>query len=184
MAILSIRLIGDPVLRTQSEPVTDFGAGLRKLIADMEETMHDVDGAGLAAPQIGVNLRIFTYSAGGESGHVVNPVLEVGDEGQEGSEGCLSVPGLGFPTPRREWARVTGLDQDGEPVVVEGTGVLARALQHETDHLNGILYINRLIGDERKDAMRAIRDRGYEGLSASTRQERARNVGSSFRVNS
>ncbi len=184
MAILSIRLIGDPVLRTASEPVTDFGAGLGKLIADMDETMRDVDGAGLAAPQIGVNLRIFTYAVGGESGHVVNPVLEVGDTDQEGSEGCLSVPGLAFPTPRKDWARVTGQNQFGEPIAVEGTGVLARALQHETDHLDGVLYINRLLGDERKEAMRAIRNRGYQGLSASTGQQRARNVGTSFRVNS
>lgn len=184
MAILSIRLIGDPVLRTASEPVTDFDAGLAKLIADMEETMHDVEGAGLAAPQVGVNLRIFTYSAEGQSGHVVNPVLETGEEDQEGSEGCLSIPGLGFPTPRKAWARVTGQDQNGDPVAVEGTGVLARALQHETDHLDGILYVNRLAGPERKEAMRAIRDRGYEQLSSSTRQQRARSVGSSFRVNS
>lgn len=184
MAILGIRLIGDPVLRTVSEPVTDYGAALSKLIADMDDTMRDVDGAGLAAPQIGVNLRIFTYAVDGESGHVVNPVLEVGESDQEGSEGCLSVPGLGFPTPRKEWARVTGQNQFGESIVVEGTGVLARALQHETDHLNGVLYINRLIGSERKEAMRAIRDRNYEGLSTSTIQQRARNVGTSFRVNS
>lgn len=184
MAILSIRLIGDPVLRTASEPVKDFGPGLSKLIADMEETMHDVDGAGLAAPQIGVNLRVFTYEAGGWDGHVVNPVLEVDESDQEGSEGCLSVPGLGFPTPRRDWARVTGQNRHGEPITVEGTGVLARALQHETDHLDGILYINRLVGQERKEAMRAIRDRAYQGLSASTSSQRARNVGSSFRVKS
>lgn len=184
MAILSIRLIGDPVLRTASEPVTDFDRSLAKLIADMDETMRDVEGAGLAAPQVGVNLRIFTYSAEGQSGHVVNPVLETGEEDQEGSEGCLSIPGLGFQTPRKAWARVSGQDQYGGPITVEGTGVLARALQHETDHLDGVLYVNRLTGEDRKEAMRSIRDRGFEQLSSSTHQQRARSVGSSFRVNS
>lgn len=184
MAILSIRLIGDPVLRTPSEPVTEFGPELVKLIADMDETMRDVDGAGLAAPQVGVNLRIFTYAVEDDCGHVVNPVLEVGEQEQDGSEGCLSVPGLGYWTPRKEWSRVRGQDQYGDPVVVEGTGLLARALQHETDHLDGVLYINRLHGNERKAAMRAIRDRRYSDVSASTLRERERNVGSSFGVTS
>lgn len=180
MAILSIRLIGDPVLRTVSETVTEFGPELAKLIADMEETMLDVDGAGLAAPQVGVNLRIFTYHVNGELGHIVNPVLETGDEQQEGSEGCLSVPGLGFPTPRSNRARVTGQDKTGAPLVIEGEGLLARALQHETDHLNGMLYINRLVGAEKAAAMRAIRAADYGRVAERTSSERARTVGSSF----
>lgn len=184
MSILSIRLIGDPVLRTRSEPVVEFGPELMRLIADMDETMRSVDGAGLAAPQVGVNRRIFTYAVGNVFGHVVNPVLEVGEEDQKGSEGCLSVPGLGYATPRKEWARVTGQNQYGEPLVVEGSGLLARALQHETDHLGGVLYINRLVGEERKEAMRAIRDRRYRDVSASTLRQRDINVGTNFRVSS
>ncbi|MBT1002057.1 peptide deformylase [Paenarthrobacter sp. DKR-5] len=180
MAILGIRIIGDPVLRTRSEPVTEFGPELAKLVADMEETMLDVDGAGLAAPQVGVNLRVFTFYVDGKVGHVVNPVLETGDEPQEGSEGCLSVPGLGFPTPRSKWARVSGQDKDGNPVVIEGEGLLARALQHETDHLDGTLYINRLVGDERAAAMKAIRNAKYGQVAERTTSERARTVGSSF----
>jgi peptide deformylase len=180
MAILGIRIIGDPVLGTPSETVTDFGPELERLISNMEETMLDVDGAGLAAPQVGVGLRLFTYNIEGRIGHVVNPVLEVGEEYQEGSEGCLSVPGLGFPTPRRNWARVTGQDKTGAPIVVEGEGLMARALQHETDHLEGMLYINRLAKEERREAMRRIRDLQYNNVAARTVSERAQTVGSSF----
>lgn len=182
MAILTIRIIGDPVLRTPSAPVTTFDSDLARLVADMEETMLDVDGAGLAAPQVGIGLRVFTYSVEGAAGHVVNPVLEVGNEDQDGSEGCLSVPGLGYATPRRNWARVTGQDVTGAPVTVEGEGLLARALQHETDHLDGVLYINRLTGEDRKSAMRSIRDQRYQQVTASTASERAQSVGSSFGV--
>lgn len=180
MAILTIRIIGDPVLGTPSEPVTDFGPALAKLVRDMEETMLDVDGAGLAAPQVGINLRLFTYNINGEIGHVVNPVLEVGEEPQEGAEGCLSVPGLGYPTPRSNWARVTGQDCTGAPVVVEGEGLLARALQHETDHLDGMLYLKRLAAPERREAMRRLRDKTFNDVAARTSAERAGSVGSSF----
>ena len=157
MSVLPIRTIGDPVLRTRAEEVTAFDDALRRLVADMHETMLDVGGVGLAAPQVGVSVRLFTWAVEGGAGHVVNPVLEVGEEPQEGGEGCLSVPGLAYDTPRRNWARVTGLDQHGAPVTVEGTGLLARCLQHETDHLDGRLYVDRLTGAEKRDAMRAIR---------------------------
>ncbi|MGG5751375.1 peptide deformylase [Zafaria sp. Z1313] len=181
MAVLGIRIVGDPVLRTPAEEVTEFGPGLARLVGDMLETMDDVDGAGLAAPQIGVALRVFTYRIGEERGYVVNPVLEVSDELQEpGGEGCLSVPGLGYTTPRRRWARVTGVDVDGAPVVVEGEGLLARCLQHETDHLDGRLYIDRLTGGDKKDALRRIRTSGFNGVAAATVAERARSLGSSF----
>lgn len=180
MPILPIRTIGDPVLRTRASEVVQFDDALRRLVADMTETMLDVGGVGLAAPQVGVSVRLFTWALEGSAGHVVNPVLEVGDEPQEGSEGCLSVPGLGFGTPRRNWARVTGLDQDGHPVTVEGTGLLARCLQHETDHLDGRLYVDRLVGAARKEAMRAIRAADYNGVVSGVAGQRAATVGSSF----
>jgi peptide deformylase len=181
MAILSIRIIGDPVLRTVAEPVTEFGPELAKLVADMMDTMEDVDGAGLAAPQVGVSQRVFTYQVNGERGHIINPVLENSDDYQpDGVEGCLSVPGLGFPVRRRRRTRVTGVDQDGQPVTVEGEGMLARAFQHETDHLDGILYVDRLEGEDRKNALRAIRNAGYEAVTERTTSQRARTVGSSF----
>lgn len=181
MAVLQIRIVGDPVLRSPAENVTVFGPELARLVADMEETMRDVQGAGLAAPQVGVGLRVFTYDIDGHAGYVVNPVIEVSDERQPlGSEGCLSVPGLGYETPRPEWARVTGVDVNGDPVEVEGTGMLARCLQHECDHLDGRLYIDRLAGEQRKDAMRSIRAAEFNRVSGSTVASRAARVGSSF----
>jgi len=180
MSVLPIRTIGDPVLRTRAQEVTEFDDALRRLVADMHETMLDVGGVGLAAPQVGVSLRVFTWAVEGSEGHVVNPVLEVGEEPQQGGEGCLSVPGLGSETPRRNWARVVGVDRDGAPVVVEGTGLLARCLQHETDHLDGRLYVDRLAGDAKKEAMRAIRAAGYNGVVSGVAGQRATSVGSSF----
>lgn len=181
MAILNIRIIGDPVLRTRAEEVTDFGPELAKLVADMEETMEDVDGAGLAAPQVGVSLRVFTYRIDGQAGHIVNPVLELSEDLQPDQvEGCLSIPGLGFPVPRARWTRVSGQDKSGNPVVIEGEGMLARCFQHETDHLDGILYIDRLKGEDRKAALRAIRNSDYDAVAGRTTAERARSVGSSF----
>ncbi len=181
MAILTIRTLGDPVLRTRAEDVTDFGPELAKLVADMEETMEDVDGAGLAAPQVGVSLRVFTYRVDGQAGHVVNPVLELSDDLQpDHLEGCLSIPGLGYQTPRFRWARVTGQDLHGNPISIEGEGMLARCFQHETDHLNGSLYIDRLEGEPRKEALRAIRQREYDAMADRTAAQRAQSVGSSF----
>ncbi|MFI8598073.1 peptide deformylase [Rothia koreensis] len=183
MTVLSVRTIGDPVLRTVCEPVTEFDADLSRLIDDMVETMFDIDGVGLAGPQVGVSLRLFTYGIegpDGEVGHVINPVLEIGEEPQEGGEGCLSVPGLSGETPRRNWARVTGVDRDNRPVEVEAEGLLARCLQHETDHLDGRLYIDRMVGEERKKAMRAIRAADYNDVSAGVQRQRAGNVSSGF----
>lgn len=181
MAVLSIRIIGDPILRTPAAEVTQFGPELARLVADMVQTMDDVHGAGLAAPQVGVSLRVFTFRIGDASGYVVNPVLEVGAELEpEEPEGCLSIPGLGYPVPRISWARVTGLDLDGEPVEYEGTGMLARCFQHETDHLNGALYIDRLVGEHRKAAMRAIRSSNYSSVADQTTRERSESIGSSF----
>ncbi|MDJ0314671.1 peptide deformylase [Arthrobacter sp. H35-D1] len=181
MAILSIRIIGDPVLRTVAEDVTVFGPELAKLIEDMHETMLDVRGAGLAGPQIGVNKRLFTYSVDGAEGHIVNPILVASDDFAPAEpEGCLSVPGMGFTLARYRWVRITGVDMHGAPIDLEATGTLAKCFQHETDHLNGKLYVDRLEGEDRKEALRAIRMANYHDVTAGTVAKRARTVGSAF----
>ncbi|CAN7412535.1 peptide deformylase [Terrabacter sp. LjRoot27] len=157
MSIKDIRLFGDPVLRTAAAEVTDFDKQLRVLVKDLEDTMLDAPGAGLAAPQIGVGLRVFTYWVDGVLGHLVNPVLDLSDEEQDGPEGCLSIPGLAFDTRRALSVVAKGQNMWGEPVVLEGTQLLARCVQHETDHLDGILFLDRLDPEARREAMRAIR---------------------------
>ena len=157
MAVRRIRLWGDPVLRTPAEPVTDFGSDLDRLVQDLLDTVDAPGRAGLAAPQIGVSLRAFSFNVAGSLGYVVNPRLELSEDQQGGDEGCLSIPGLWFPTARAERAVVHGVDRHGDAVSVEGTGLLARCLQHEADHLDGILFVERLQGEQRKDALRAIR---------------------------
>ncbi len=144
MAIKPIRLFGDPVLRTPAVPVTDFDKELRVLVKDLQETLMDAPGAGLAAPQIGVGLRVFTYYVDGVLGHLINPSLDLSDELQDGEEGCLSFPGIYYDTPRALRVVAKGFDQHGEPVTIEGSELLARAIQHETDHLHGILFIDRM----------------------------------------
>ena len=166
MAIQPIRLFGDPVLRTKAEPVVDFDKELRQLVKDLEETMLDAPGTGLAAPQIGVGLRVFTYHVDGVLGHLVNPRLDLSDEEQFGEEGCLSIPGLAYDCRRAMRVVAKGFDQHGEPITVEGSELLARAVQHETDHLDGILFIDRLDREARKEAMRLIRDSDWFGQSA------------------
>ncbi|MDP9822868.1 peptide deformylase [Nocardioides massiliensis] len=163
MAIQPIRLFGDPVLRTPATPVVDFDKELRTLVSDLVDTMHEAGGAGLAAPQIGVGLRVFTWYVDGEVGHLVNPDLTLSEETQHGQEGCLSIPGLGFDCTRALSVVARGFDMHGEPVVVEGSQLLARAIQHETDHLDGILFVDRLDVATRKEAMRAIREAEWFG---------------------
>jgi peptide deformylase len=161
-----IRLFGDPVLTMPAEAVTTFDKELRVLVKDLTETMQDAPGLGLAAPQIGVSLRVFTFDVDDEVGHLINPVLRVvGDEDQDGDEGCLSFPGLTFPTVRRQHVVATGLNMHGEPVVIDGSDLLARCIQHEVDHLDGILFIDRLDKAQRKAAMRAIREAEWSGLT-------------------
>ncbi|MFM9099427.1 MAG: peptide deformylase [Actinomycetota bacterium] len=157
MSIQPIRYFGDPVLTTPASEVVDFDKELRRLVEDLTETMIDAPGAGLAAPQIGVPLRVFVWDVDEQLGHLVNPSLDLSEEMQEGEEGCLSFPELRYDTPRAMRAVAKGFNMYGEPVVVEGTAFLARALQHETDHLNGVLFIDRLPSDLRKQAMRDIR---------------------------
>ena len=157
MTVRPIRLFGDPVLRTPAEPVTDFDDEVRRLVADLEDTVREPGRAGVAAPQIGVSLRAFSYNVAGQVGHLINPVLSGFDGEQDDEEACLSLPGLGFPTKRAMSVTARGFDQHGEPLIIHGTGFLARALQHETDHLAGTLYIDTLKGDVRRQALRELR---------------------------
>ena len=168
MAIQPIRLFGDPVLRKPAIEVVDFDKELRRLVQDLTDTMMDAPGAGLAAPQLGVGLRVFTWYVDGELGHLVNPSLDLSEEIQDGPEGCLSLPDLTFDCQRALSVVAVGYDMHGEPVAIEGSDLLARAIQHETDHLDGILFIDRLDADARKAAMREIRESEWFGLEKPT----------------
>ena len=155
----SIRLFGDPVLRTPCDAIHRFDDALVSLVADLEQTVSLPGRAGLAASQIGVGLRVFAYNVDGQVGHLVNPVIEAIEGEQEDEEGCLSIPGLWYPLRRAQYARASGVDRLGQPVVVQGEGLLARCIQHEVDHLNGRLFVDRLSGNVRKQAMRDLRER-------------------------
>jgi peptide deformylase len=158
VSVKPIRLFGDPVLRMTAQPVTTFDLELRNLVRDLTETMQDAPGAGLAAPQLGVSLRVFTYHVEGELGHLINPDLTLSDEEQDGPEGCLSLPGLLYDCKRAHGVVARGFNMYGDPVTIEGTERLARCIQHETDHLDGIIFIDRLDTEQRKAAMKAIRE--------------------------
>ena len=170
MSIQEIRFFGDPVLTTPASPVVDFDKELRVLVKDLTDTMLDAPGAGLAAPQIGVPLRVFVWDVDEALGHLINPVLDLSEEMQDGEEGCLSFPELRYETPRAMRAVAKGFNMYGEPVVVEGTEFLARALQHETDHLNGILFIDKLSAENRKLAMKEIRESEWFNLASEKGQ--------------
>ena len=158
MTVREIRLYGDPVLRTSSALVTDFSAA-KGLIQDLLDTTALPGRAGVAAPQIGVNLRAFSFHVNGELGYLINPnIVEMRGEKLLLEEGCLSVPGLWHKTPRFEEVVAAGVDLDGNPVRIEAQGLLAQALQHECDHLEGMVYLDRLLPDERKLAMRMLRE--------------------------
>jgi peptide deformylase len=158
-----IRYLGDPVLRTVCDPVTTFDTALKRLVDDMFASMYEARGVGLAANQIGVSLRVFVYDCADDEGerhvgHIVNPTLVVADgELVVDEEGCLSVPGRHYPTPRHAHAAVEGVDVEGGPVRIDGTGEFARCLQHETGHLDGKVYIDMLSGETRRAALRALR---------------------------
>jgi peptide deformylase len=158
MAMRRIRTIGDPVLRTPCDPITVIDDHVRSLVDDLLETVDHEGRAGLSANQIGVGLRAFSWNIDNEIGYVLNPrVVELSAECQDGGEGCLSVPGLWYPTRRAWYARVVGEDLDRNELVLEGTGLMGRCLQHETDHLDGRLYLDRLDRATHKEAVRAIR---------------------------
>lgn len=172
MAIRPIRLFGDPVLRTAADPVTDFDKEIRSLVTDLTDTMLDAPGAGLAAPQIGVGLRVFTWHVEGELGHLINPELSLSTETQDGEEGCLSLPGLSIDCLRALSVVATGYNMHGDPVTIEGSNLLARAIQHETDHLDGVLFIDRLDPASRKEAMRTIRTSDWFTAGITVRESR------------
>lgn len=160
MAMREIRVTGDPVLRTPCDPITEIDDKVRTLVEDLLETVDYEGRAGLAAPQIGVSLRAFSWNIDGDIGYILNPVItENSDELQElGEEGCLSVPGLWYPCERPAFARAEGTDLDGNVVVVEGEEIWARLINHECDHLDGKLYLDRLEKGVRKKAMRELRE--------------------------
>ena len=168
MAVQPIRLFGDPVLTTPAVEVVDYDKELRRLVEDLTDTMRDAPGAGLAAPQIGVGLRVFTWYVDGELGHLVNPDLSPSEEEQDGPEGCLSIPEITFDCKRAMSVVARGWNMHGDPVTIEGSELLARAIQHETDHLDGILFIDRLDRETRRLAMKAIREAEWFGQTAPT----------------
>ena len=179
MAVVPIRIVGDPVLHNATSPVPvgddcSLPDDIAALIANLYDTMDAANGVGLAAHQIGVAKRVFVFDCADERGRVtrrrgvvVNPVLETSEvpetmpDPDDDDEGCLSVPGESFPTGRADWARVTGLDADGSPITLEGTGLFARMLQHETGHLDGFLYLDRLVGRHARAAKRAVKSHGW-----------------------
>lgn len=158
MTVREIRLFGDPVLKTVSDQITNFDDKAKALIEDLLDTTKLPGRAGVAAPQIGVNLRAFSYNVNGQLGYIINPVLvEVSGDKNLVDEGCLSVPELWHKTPRYEFAKVVGVDLDGNQLELEGTGLMAQMLQHECDHLEGLVYLDRLDDEERKSAMKNLR---------------------------
>ena len=158
MTIRQIRIFGDPVLKTVSDPVRP-GDDVSGLVADLVDTVQLPGRAGVAAPQIGVNQRVFSYNVDGNIGYVINPVLaSVSGEPDLVDEGCLSVPGLYFKRQRYPEAVVTGEDLDGNQIELTGSGIMAQALQHEMDHLDGHLYIDGLDKETKREAMRQIRE--------------------------
>jgi peptide deformylase len=157
VTIQALRLLGDPVLRTVCDPVTRFDEATGRLVDDLLETVLLPGRAGLAAPQIGVSLAAFSYNVDGQHGCILNPVIAETSGEYDGLEACLSIPGLTVACLRAMTTVVTGVDRRGDPVTVTGTGELSRALQHETDHLRGILFIDRLTGQHRKDALGLLR---------------------------
>ncbi|WP_284749600.1 peptide deformylase [Amycolatopsis sp. RTGN1] len=178
MSIHPIVIAGEPVLHQPTREITEFDEKLRTLTDDMFETMYAAEGVGLAANQIGLDLRVFVYDCPDDEGvrHkglVVNPKLETSEipetmpDPDDDWEGCLSAPGESYPTGRAKWAKVTGSDLDGNPIEVEGTGYFARCLQHETDHLDGFIYLDRLVGRHARAAKKMLKSNkwGVPGLS-------------------
>jgi len=176
VTVTPIRLFGDPILRSPADPVVDFDLELRRLVRDMTDTLLDAQGAGLAAPQVGVGLRVFVFDVDDVQGHLINPVLEFPDaEEQDGQEGCLSIPGVYIDTVRRQHVIAKGYTELGDPVQIVGDGMMARCLQHETDHLDGVLFLDRLDAGRRKAAMKEVRAADWyrEGLTVKVSPHRS-----------
>ncbi|MFG1607722.1 peptide deformylase [Actinoplanes sp. NPDC049265] len=170
MSVIPIRLVGDEVLRAKAEPVTDFDAELRTLIDDLTETLENSGGAGLSAPQLGVSLRVFAISpkiTDGEIHHLVNPVLDFpDDEEQDGPEGCLSIPGVYLDTRRRKNVIAKGFSSHGDPVQIVGEGLVSRCVQHENDHLDGVLFIDRQRPEQQERLLATLRASAWWDESA------------------
>jgi peptide deformylase len=163
---MPIRTLGDPVLRMSCRPIESFDDALHRLADDMFETMYDAPGVGLAANQVGLQVACFVYDdREGNTGFVANPVVSKHAGKQQESEGCLSIPGPYADTPRAMRVRLRGRDLEGKPIEVNAEGFLARIFQHETDHLNGKLYIDRLDEEGRRDVMRQLRELELKGPS-------------------
>ena len=159
MAILRIRTFGEPVLRQRAREVDRITDLHRKLVADMFDTMRDAPGVGLAAPQVGVLERIFVWEIEADNGVLVNPVIvRRSQDTNEAEEGCLSLPGLAYPVERASEVVVEALDLDGSPQTLEAGELLARVFQHETDHLDGVLFTDRLPDELKREALKILRD--------------------------
>ncbi len=171
MSGYSVRVYGDPVLRQAAKDVEEFDEPLHRLVEDMVETMYDAAGAGLAATQVGVQRRLFVYDTGDGPNAVVNPVIEETDGEWYYEEGCLSIPGLHLGLVRPDRVHLRGFDEHGRPLDVEADEFLGRVFQHEVDHLDGVLMIERLDEDRRRQALRVLRDREL-GLDTSAMEER------------
>ncbi|GAT68642.1 peptide deformylase [Planomonospora sphaerica] len=157
MTVQPIRMFSDPVLRTVTDPVTTFDRELRRLVRTLQLTLRAGAGrAGLAAPQIGVPLRVLVYELDGRSGHLVNPRLELSERKVTADEACLSAPGLWWPLERSYMVTARGRDMFGKPVTVRALGMLARVLQHEADHLDGVLFADRLPAEDREHFLKNV----------------------------
>jgi peptide deformylase len=162
VAEFTIRMYGDPVLRHRAQDVTEIDGSLKQLVQDMLETMYAAPGVGLAAPQVGVQKRLFVYDAGEGPATVINPRISQSSGEWTYEEGCLSVPGLSWPIVRPRQVLLEGIDLDGNEISIEAEEYLARVYQHEVDHLDGVLLIERLDPDQRKEAMRALRQISFD----------------------
>lgn len=184
MSILSIRTVPDPVLRSKTTLVDSsrYGsAGLQRLIDSMHETMDAVEGVGLAAPQVGISHALFVFNLEDRQGHVINPVIQTwGATQQQPKEGCLSVPELYYTPPRAQYAKVNGVNFEGTPVEYEGEGLFARMLQHEVDHLGGWLFVDRLEGDEFRQARRAMASPSFVEATKRVNAARSAEISSTF----
>lgn len=162
MTVREIRLFGDPVLKTASEPIVEITNAVKTLVCDLEQTASLPGRAGVAANQIGVNLRAFSFNVEGRVGHLINPeIVEFGDELVILDEGCLSLPDFSGQTQRHSMVKVRGTNISGEPVEIEAEGLLAQVMQHEVDHLDGLVYLDRLDAAARKLCMAALRETSW-----------------------
>jgi peptide deformylase len=162
MTVREIRLFGDPVLKTASDPIREITPSVKSLISDLEETTAIPGRAGVAANQIGVNLRAFSFHVEGQVGHLINPeIVELSGEVVVLDEGCLSLPEIWGKTPRHTKVKVRGINVLGEAIEIEAEGLLAQVMQHEIDHLDGLVYLDRLEAEPRKEAMAALRQTSW-----------------------